>query len=56
MRVKFHGEIPERRDQPGSGAQGVTLGNWEFLRQTNDNANCVPLEDGFKFVMIFSYK
>ena len=50
MRVKFHGEISEKRDQPGSGAQGATLGNWEFLSQTNDNANCVPLEDRFKFV------
>ena len=45
MRVKFHGEMSEKRHQPGSGAQGATLGNWEFLSQTNDNANCVPLEE-----------
>ena len=26
------------------------LGNWEFLSQTNDNAECVPQEDIFTFV------
>ena len=29
---------------------GANLGNWEFLSQTNDNAECVPVEDRFKFV------
>ena len=29
---------------------GANLGNWEFLSQTNENANCVPVEDRFKFV------
>ena len=29
---------------------GASLGNWEFLSQTNDNAECVPQEDRFKFV------
>ena len=29
---------------------GANLGNWEFLSQTNDNADCVPVEDRFKFV------
>ena len=29
---------------------GASLGNWEFLSQTNDNADCVPLEDRYKFV------
>ena len=29
---------------------GASLGNWEFLSQTNDNADCVPEEDQFKFV------
>ena len=23
-------------------SQGATLGNWEFLSQTNNNADCVP--------------
>ena len=29
---------------------GASLGNWEFLSQTNNNADCVPEEDRFKFV------
>ena len=29
---------------------GANLGNWEFLSQTNDNADCVPVEDRFKFI------
>ena len=29
---------------------GASLGNWEFLSQTNDSADCVPEEDRFKFV------
>ena len=50
MRVKFHGQISNPRHQPGSGAQGATRGNWEFISQTNNNADCVPLEDRFKYV------
>ena len=50
MRVKFHGEISESREQPGSGAQGASLGNHEFISQTNNNADIVPEDDGFKFV------
>ena len=34
----------------GNIAMGASLGNWEFLSQTNDNADCVPIEDRFKFV------
>ena len=29
---------------------GANLGNWEFLSQTNNNADCVPVEDRFKFI------
>ena len=29
---------------------GASLGNWEFLSQTNDNADCIPEQDRFKFV------
>ena len=28
----------------------VQGGNWEFISQTNHNADCVPLEDRFKYV------
>ena len=50
MRVKWHGVISQPRKLPGGGAMGASLGNWEFLSQTNDNADCVPLDDRFKFV------
>ena len=35
---------------PGSGAMGSTIGNYEFDSQTTHNADCVPLEDKYKFV------
>ena len=50
MRVKWHGQLSEPRKLPGGGAMGASLGNWEFLSQTNDNADCVPVDDRFKFV------
>ena len=50
IKVKFHGKISKGRNQPGSGAQGATLGNQEFTSQTNNNADCIPEEDRYKFV------
>ena len=50
MRVKWHGKLSQPRKLPGGGAMGANLGNWEFLSQTNNNADCVPEEDRFKFV------
>ena len=50
MRVKWHGKLSTSRKLPGGGAMGANLGNWEFLSQTNNNADCVPVEDRFKFV------
>ena len=50
MQVKFHGVISGSRKQPGSGAQGASLGNQEFISQTNNNADIVPEDDRFKFV------
>ena len=50
MRVKFHGQISESKTQPGSGAQEASLGNHEFTSQTNNNADCVPEADRYKFV------
>ena len=50
MRVKWRGKLSEVRKLPGGGAMGATLGIWEFLSQTNDNADCIPAEDRFKFV------
>ena len=50
MQVKHHGVLSNPRSQPGSGAQGASLGNHEFISQTNENANSVPVDDRFKFV------
>ena len=50
MRVKWHGKLSQPRKLPGGRAMGAYLGNWEFLSQTNDSADCVPEEDRFKFV------
>ena len=50
IRVKHRGKISKPRAQPGSGAQGASLGNQEFLSQTNHNADSVPIEDRFKYV------
>ena len=50
MKVKFRGLVSKPRSQPGSGAQGASLGNHEFLSQTNNNADSIPPEDRFKFV------
>ena len=49
IKVKFHGQISESRKQPGSGAQRASLGNHEFISQTNNNADSVPEEDRYKF-------
>ena len=46
----FHGKTSEPKHQPGSGAQGATLGNWEFLSQTNNNADIVPENDRYKYI------
>ena len=50
VRVKHHGVVSAPRKQPGSGAQGASLGNHEFISQTNDNADSIPEEDRFKYV------
>ena len=50
MKVKWKGVLSESRKLPGGGAMGASLGNWEYLSQSNDSADCVPEEDRFKFV------
>ena len=50
MQVKWRGILSSPRDLPGGGAMGSTLGVWEFLSQTNNNADVVPEEDRFKYV------
>ena len=50
MQVRWHGVTSEPRKLPGDGAMGATLGNWEYISQTNNNANFIPEEDRYKFV------
>jgi hypothetical protein len=50
MKVKWHGKFSKPRKMPGSGAMGSNIGNMEFESQTNNNADCVPETDRFKFV------
>ena len=35
---------------PAGGSQGSTFGVLGYLSQSNDNADCVPLEDRYKFM------
>ena len=50
MYVRWHGKKSEPRNLPGSGAMGASLGILEFLSQTNNNADCIPVEDRFKYI------
>ena len=55
MKVKWHGHLSSPRDLNGGGPQGSTFGLWEYLSQSNDNADCVDVEDRFKFVDDLSF-
>ena len=50
MTVKWHGCMSEPKDLPGGGPQGATLGFIEYLSQSNDSADNVPVDDRYKFV------
>ena len=43
------------RELYGGGPQGSTFGLWEYLSQSNDNADCVSESDRFKFVDDLSF-
>ena len=49
MFVKWHGKTSSKRKMPGSGAMGATFGILEFLSQTNDNEENIPIENRFKY-------
>ena len=55
MRVKWKGLLSKVRDLNGGGPQGSSLGIWEYLSQSNDNADFVDIEDRFKFVDDLSF-
>ena len=50
MSVKWHGCQSVPRNIKGGGPQGATLGLLEYLSQSNNSADCVQLEDRYKFV------
>ena len=50
MSVKWHGEITAPTRINGGGPQGGTLGILEYLSQSNNNADCVDVQDRFKFI------
>jgi hypothetical protein len=50
IRIKWHNKLSKPRKMPGSGAMGSSIGNMEFDSQTNNNADCVPEKNRFKFV------
>ena len=49
MKVKWHGQFSSSRDLSGGRLQGSTFGIWQYLSQSNDNADCVDEKDRFKF-------
>ena len=48
--MKWHGKLSSERMLPGGGPMGSTFGILGYLSQSNDNADCVPEEDRFKFM------
>ena len=50
MSVKWHGCFSVPKDIKGGGPQGATIGLLEYLSQSNNSADCVNVEDRFKFV------
>ena len=50
MQVKWKGNMSSKRELKGGGPQGSTFGIWEYLSQSNDNADCVDESERFKFV------
>ena len=49
MFVRWHGQKSSIKKMPGSGAMGATFGILEFLSQTNNNSESIPIEDKFKY-------
>ena len=49
MSVKWHGCRSVPRQINGGGPQGAYLGIIEYLSQSNNNADCVDVQDRFKF-------
>ena len=50
MSVRWHGVTSSERPLSGSGPQGSTLGLLEYLSQSNDNTEGIPLELKYKWL------
>ena len=55
MKVNWHGKLSSERILKGGGPQGSSFGLWEYLSQSNDNADCVDEKNRFKFVDDLSF-
>jgi len=55
MCVKWHGELSGVRPMPAGGSQGSPFGVLGYLSQSNDNADCVPVDERFKFMDDLSF-
>ena len=55
MKVKWHGKVSSTKELKGGGPQGSTFGIWEYLSQSNDNADNISESDRFKFVDDLSF-
>ena len=50
MKVKWHGCLSSVRKLKGGGPQGATLGLLEYIAQSNCCADCVDVENRFRFL------
>ena len=50
MQVKWKGKLSTPKKLKGGGPQGSSFGIWEYLSQSNDNAEFVKESERFKFV------
>ena len=50
MTIKWHGCFSKTRQINGGGPQGATFGIWEYISQSNNNADFVESNNRFKFM------
>ena len=50
MQVKWHGCLSSERLMPAGGPQGSSLGVLGYISQSNDNSDCVPIDDRYKYM------
>ena len=48
--MKWHGCLSSERKLPAGGPQGSNFGILGYLSQSNDNSNCVPVDDRYKYM------